>query len=94
MCHTHIHNVHTDTDTTAVSPVHISLAGIVSIVVVVCYHGKLPGEPVGVIMFLSMLCTSRQIVAGGGSIVKVGVLIVCIVDVKLTLWGFFSEVVL
>ena len=34
MCHTHIHNVHTGIDTTAVSPVHISLAGIVSIVIV------------------------------------------------------------
>ena len=45
-------------------------------------------------MLLSMLCTSRVIVAGGGSIVKVGVPIVCIVNVKLTLWGTFSEVVL
>ena len=34
MCHTHIHNVHTVIDTTTVSPVHISLAGIVSVVIV------------------------------------------------------------
>ena len=34
VCHTHVHNVHTDIDTTAVSPVHINLADIVSIVIV------------------------------------------------------------